>query len=146
LLDDYDIAYTPSGQVLKRCLAREQAQAAPARRLFAVQNPDSSLPFSDWQVEEVCKFFSEEKRRVLAGPQATEEAVKKHIFFGEERLFSCHGLFDLTNVEQSHLGLHAGGSLSVRDVVPMDLGNTWLVVKSACETGLTDYRDIIDEY
>jgi len=151
LLDNYEIAYTPSCQVLKRCLAREQANSMSARSLFAVQNPDPEdkdlkLPFSDWEVEEVCQFFPAEKRRVLAGSQATESAVKEHIFYGEEKLFSCHGLFDLTEVEKSRLGLHAGGSLSVRDIVPMDLRNTWLVVKSACETGLTDYRDIIDEY
>jgi CHAT domain-containing protein len=151
ILDDYEIAYTPSCQVLKRCLAREQANGAPARSLFAVQNPDPEykdlkLPFSDWEVEEVCKFFVEENRRVLAGSQAVEAAVKEGIVFGEEKLFSCHGLFDLANVEQSHLGLHNGGRLTVSDIVPMDLSGTWLVVKSACETGLTDYRDIIDEY
>jgi len=146
LLDDYEIAYTPSCQVLKRCLAREQVNGAPARSLFAVQNPDGSLPFSDWEVEEVCQFFPAEQRRVLAGAQATAEVVKELVSFGEEKLFSCHGLFDLTDVEKSRLMLHQDGSLSVRDVVPMDLSGTWLVVKSACETGLTDYRDIIDEY
>jgi len=146
LLDDYEIAYTPSCQVLKHCLAREQANGAPAHSLFAVQNPDGSLPFSDWEVEEVCKFFPAEQQRILAGAQATAEAVKEHVSFGEEKLFSCHGLFDLTEVEKSRLVLYEDGSLTVRDVVPMDLSGTWLAVMSACETGLTDHRDIIDEY
>ncbi len=144
-LDEYDIAYTPSCQVLRRCLARERANGAPATRLFAVQNPDGSLSFSDWEVEEICKFFPEGNRVVLAGPQATKARVKERIAFGQEQLFSCHGLFDLADVERSCLEL-CEGRLAVPEIVPLDLRGTWLVVKSACETGLTDIRDIIDEY
>jgi tetratricopeptide (TPR) repeat protein len=146
LLDDYEISYAPSCQVLKRCLSREPAYGAPAANLFAVQNPDGTLPFPDWEVEEVSKFFGDEHQLILRGPEATEEGVKERMTFGEEKLFSCHGVFDLNDVEQSRLELHGGGRLSVRDIVPIDLKGTWLVVMSACETGLTDHRDLIDEY
>jgi tetratricopeptide (TPR) repeat protein len=118
LLDEYEIAYTPSCQVLKRCLARAQSNGRAARSLFAVQNPDGSLPFADWEVEQIAPFFPEENRRVLKGPQATLAAIKAGLRSGEEKLFSCHGRYDLEEVERSHLQLHSEEVLSLPDIVP----------------------------
>jgi CHAT domain-containing protein len=146
LVDEYDVSYTPSCQVLARCHVREQGHGGCARSLFAVQNPDGTLAFSDWEVEEIAALFDAADRRVLAGAAATEADVKRGMAFGEEKLFSCHGAFDPADVPQSRLELHAQGRLMVPDVMAMDLRGTWLVVKSACETGLTDPGDLADEY
>ena len=144
LLDEYEIAYTPSCQVLERCVKREEGNGHVARSLFAVQNPDGSLPFADWEVEEVARLFGE--KRVCTGRAATKSAVLENIGFGEEKLFSTHGWFDIANTDQSHLVL-SDGKLFLPEIVPLDLRDAWLVVMSACLTGLTDFENLaIDEY
>jgi CHAT domain-containing protein/tetratricopeptide (TPR) repeat protein len=150
-LDGYDISYSPSCQVLRQCLAREETNANPAESLFAVRNPCSSiengdLPFSEWEVEDACKYFLESKRIVLGETKATKQSVMENISFGGEILFSCHGEFNLTDAEQSRLRLHKDESLLKKDIVTKDLRGTWLVILSACETGLNDPNDLIDEY
>jgi CHAT domain-containing protein/tetratricopeptide (TPR) repeat protein len=150
LLDDYEISYAPSCQVLKRSLARELLNPGPARTLFAVQNPDvsmpDSLPFSDWEVMKISEVFPEHARLVLEGARANKKGVLESIVFGEEQLFSCHGVHDLEKVERSHLRLAGGEKLTTQDVMRLDLSGAKLVIMSACESAMTDFRDIIDEY
>jgi CHAT domain-containing protein len=67
-------------------------------------------------VEAACRHFPEPARRVLAGPQAHEDAVKAALGFGAEKLFSTHGLFVLEDIEQSFLALHGEGRLRARDL------------------------------
>jgi CHAT domain-containing protein len=45
----------------------------------------------------------------------------------------------------SHLALHGRDELLLGDILDLNLSNTWLVVLSACETAVTNYRDLVDE-
>lgn len=45
----------------------------------------------------------------------------------------------------SHLTLHGDDRLLLSDILRLDLSDTWLTVLSACETTVTDYRDMVDE-
>jgi hypothetical protein len=81
----------------------------------------------------VCRVSPEADRLVLRGQKATGATVKEGINFGEEKLFSCHGLFAFGDVERSGLLPASGGRLAVPDVVPLDRRRAWLVVMSACE-------------
>jgi CHAT domain-containing protein len=128
-----------------RCLAREAQHPGRARTLLAVQNPDGSLPFADWEVESAASHFPETHRTVLAGAAATKAAVLGALPSGEEKLLSTHGWFDIRNVANSHLVLHAG-KLTLEEIVPLDLRGTWLAVMSACMTGMTDVQEAMDEY
>ena len=144
LLDDYEITYAPSCQVLERCMKREQGNGRVVPSLFAVANPDGSLPFADWEVEEIATLFHD--KRVYKGKEATKAAVLENISFGAEKLFSTHGSFDTYNTHNSHLLLH-DGKLCLPEIVSLDLSGTWMVVMSACLTGLTDPKDLgLDEY
>ena len=145
LLDEYEIVYSPSCEVLKRCLSRELQQPGPARTLFAVQNPDGTLPFADWEVGAITRWFDESECRVFRGEQAQEAVVKSNLAFGAEKLFSTHCTFDLDDVDQSSLRL-ADGSLRLREVVQARMHGTWLTVLSACESALSELGDIADEY
>ncbi len=144
LVDDYEIAYAPSCLVLQRCLERQKMHAGPARSLFAVQNPDGTLPFADWEVEEAAKMFLD--RQVYEGSRASLAAVKAGIGYGEEKLFACHGEFNPWKPEESHLKLH-DGRLRLPEVMPLDLRVPWLIVLSACETALVGLKGLaMDEY
>jgi CHAT domain-containing protein len=145
LCAEYEIVYAPSCQVLSRCLARAQAHGQQADTLFAAQDPDGSLPFSEWEVEEIAKLFPKSRQCVLAGEQASVDRVKTAMWFGGERHFSCHGRFHPADARHSHLKL-ADGPLAAGEVVEMDLPGTWLVVMSACETAMSDVSGMVDEY
>jgi CHAT domain-containing protein/tetratricopeptide (TPR) repeat protein len=145
-LDEYEIFYAPSCAVLYRCLERDQQRQA-REVLFAVQNPIHSgerpLSFADWDVEEAAQYFP--VKHILHGAEATLAQVKRFIAEGHEVLLSCHGTYNLKDVMTSHLALHGSDELLMGDILDLDLSKAWLVVLSACETAVTDYRDLVDE-
>lgn len=146
LLDDYEIAWVPNALVLERCLARATRQPRPDASLFAVDNPDGSLPFAAWEVSEIAKLFPQNARRVLAGREASREAVGRNLPFGTEKLFSCHASFRADAPDSSHLQL-ADGVLALPDLLRADLRHASLIVMSACTSGLIDLHTLdIDEH
>ena len=146
LLDEYEIAWAPNAAILERCVARGLAAPASASRLLAVQNPDGSLPFADWEAEEIAKLFPEDSRHILAGAEATRAAVVRNLSFGTEALFSCHAAFDTAAPEKSFLQL-AGGILTLPDLLRADFRNASLIVMSACTSGVVDLQSLdVDEH
>jgi len=143
--DDYEITFAPSAQVLARCLERERQQPGPAGTLLALQNPDESLPFTDWEVESVAGHFTKEHCQILKHAEATEHAVREQLHFGEEKLFSTHGLSNPVRIEESHLVLRRGGKLAFPEILA-GRWSAWLTVLSACQTGITNLQDLADEY
>ncbi|MEH1904833.1 MAG: CHAT domain-containing protein [Nostoc sp.] len=60
--------------------------------------------------------------------------------------FFCHGYFNSTSPQYSGLQL-ADGNLTLADIITyFKLDNCRLVTLSACETGLTDFTSMSDEY
>lgn len=145
-VDDYEVLYAPSCAVFSRCLRTDKGRRK-REALFAVQNPVSSsatvLPFADWDVEEAARYFP--VKHILPGVEATLEQVKRLITRGHEILLSCHGAYNLDDVFASYLTLHGDERLLLSDILRLDLSDSWLTVLSACETTLTDYRDVVDE-
>jgi CHAT domain-containing protein len=142
LLDTYEVHYAPSCSVLRRCLEWDKARGE-RDSLFAVQNPHSDLAFADWDVEEAGHYFK--RSCILAGKEATLSRVKDSIELGNEVLLSCHGRYDVSNVWDSELILHGEDRLRQAAIMGLDLSRAWLVVLSACETNVPDYRDVMDE-
>jgi CHAT domain-containing protein/tetratricopeptide (TPR) repeat protein len=151
LLDDYEIAYVPSLNVLRRC--QEQARSKPPsdRSLFAVANPTGDLVWAGTEVERVREFFSRTRilrdggdgQNDLATVQAVEAEAGHYAFVH----FASHGRFDLRDPLQSALKLAKPESLTLKTIFErMTLPRTRLVVISACETGLVDPGDLADEY
>jgi CHAT domain-containing protein len=142
LLDTYEVHYAPSCSVLRRCLEWDRTRGERGS-LFAVQNPQGDLAFADWDVEEAARYFKQPC--ILAGKEATLSRVKDNIEKGNEVLLSCHGRSDVSNVWDSELILHDQDRLRQAQIMGLDLSRAWLVVLSACETNVPDYRDVMDE-
>lgn len=145
-LDEYEIAWAPNGAILERCMARGLKPPTIPRRLLAVQNPDGSLPFADWEVEEIAKLFPQGSGQTFFGATATRAVVEQNCTHSTEALFCCHALFDAAAPEKSHLRL-ANGPLTRRDLLQLDFRNTSLVVMSACTSGVVDLQTLdVDEH
>ena len=142
LLDKYEVCYAPSCSVLRCCLDWN-AMRRDRRSLFAVQNPQHDLAFADWDVEEAARHF--ERTCILAGNEANLSRVTDLVNLGHEVLFSCHGRYNVTDVWDSELVLQGQDRLKRAEMLELDLSQAWLVVLSACETNVTDYRDLMDE-
>jgi len=128
--------------MLQRCL-RWETERGERDTLFAVQNPRGDLAFADWEAQDAAQYFR--KHHILSGSEATLSQVTYLISQGHEVLLSCHGKYDLEDVFASYIELHGGDRLALRDILQLDLERAWLIVLSACETAITDYRDVVDE-
>ncbi|MGH7998055.1 MAG: CHAT domain-containing protein [Brasilonema sp.] len=79
--------------------------------------------------------------QIAASVTLNEELLQANCIF-----FFCHGYFDPIYPLDSGLQL-ADESLTLTDIIAhFKLENCRLVTLSACETGLTDFRNVSDEY
>ncbi|HBE20837.1 MAG TPA: hypothetical protein DEG17_10755 [Cyanobacteria bacterium UBA11149] len=139
------VRYAPSCQTLIVSQARKRPDF---NQIFAIQNPTQDLDYADIEVQAILRHFSPIK--VLPGLEATKLACT-HTYVDELYSshclhFSCHGTFDVVSpLDQSGLQL-ADEFLNMGEIFGLDLRKCRLVVLSACETGLTDFSSISDEY
>lgn len=150
LLDRFSqgITYYPSFQLLKLAPKRKNVNVNN-QRLFAIQNPDSSLKFADCEVQTIASFFKKENVEVLVNQNATKANFEKRYnqlasvaYFH----FSCHGKFNNESPLDSLLLLANKDELTLAEIFKLHLSQCLLVTLSACETGLTDFTAITDEY
>lgn len=139
------VRYAPSCQALIVSQARKRPDF---NQLFAIQNPTQDLDYADIEVQAILRHFRPIK--VLPGLQATKLACTHtyadELYSSHCLHFSCHGTFDVVSpLDQSGLQL-ADEFLNMGEIFGLDLRKCRLVVLSACETGLTDFTSIIDEY
>ncbi len=149
------VSYAPSCQLLQQINLRQRPNF---KSLFAIQNPTEDLLYTDLEVETILSLFTE--KEVLSRKQATQTALSQASSQLQEANylhFSCHGKFNLSSPENSCLLLAGGYEDSKLDLSKcLTLGNLFergfdlnqcrLVVLSACETGLIDFRNTSDEY
>ena len=149
LQDKYDVQYAPSCQLFK---ITQQRQLNDLNSLFAIQNPQNNLLFTDLEVEIIKSLFVQSD--ILAKQNATEIAIKNHQNFPLANCihFSCHGTFNPNKPLESALILtkektdQEDGYLRLGEIFEMNFKNCRLVMLSACETGLIDLNSISDEY
>ncbi len=148
-LDDYAVSYAPSAFLLGVAMRRRQQLERDGRPagLYAVIDPTANLAFASLEASEVVAAFPPERRRVAEGHEATREAVLRELPAARYVHIASHGLYDWTDAQASTVALADGDQLSLADITPsLRLGVTRLVVLSACETGVTDVREVPDEY
>ncbi|MBD2015203.1 CHAT domain-containing protein [Microcoleus sp. FACHB-53] len=171
LLDRFSrgVSYAPSCQLLQLT----QNQKRPNfTYLFAIQNPTGDLDYTDIEVATIRQRFypcdrvlvQDAAKKASLGSHRLEDANLAH--------FSCHAYFNFEDPLRSallladcqitpapadanpprYLPLKDGsvldlqGCLTLGEIFALELSQCRLVTLSACETGLTDFRNVSDEY
>lgn len=174
LLDRFPrgVGYAPSIQILK---LTQTLSRPPLVHLFGVQNPTEDLQFTNIEVAALRRRFQPHDD-VLVQDQAEKTALTpERLGQANCAHFSCHGYFNFEHPELSALLLadsqrqqtaqpetsqeksrylrsRDGGTidlekcLTLGEIFTLDLRQCRLVTLSACETGLTDFKSLSDEY
>ncbi|MGK7873371.1 MAG: CHAT domain-containing protein [Xenococcaceae cyanobacterium] len=139
------VQYAPSCQLLK--LAQNQ-QRPDFYNLFAIQNPTGDLIYAELEVEAILSFFPSPSSQILPRQEATEEAVRTYQELSSVHCghFACHGTFNPQSPLESALILANKERLTLGEIFELSLFQCRLVTLSACETGLTDFSNLSDEY
>lgn len=152
-MDEFTISYAPSSQVLAECQAIAAQIASQSPTALVVGNPQplppgtNSLKYARIEAELVAALFGSQAT-TLTEEKAARDAILAHLQEKTFLHFACHGFFNLRAPSESGLILSGEQmdilSLSeVRDKLSLRFSR--LVVLSACQTGLTDFRRLPDE-
>jgi CHAT domain-containing protein/tetratricopeptide (TPR) repeat protein len=147
---DLTISYVPSARVMRgvRRIAGERAELEPA--LLAVGNPlpnPHPLHFAGIEVLDIASLFVDRLAVALTEHAATGLEVAREITRATHVHLACHGTFDSANPLDSALSLANDDRLTLRHFLDgrLNLSATRLVVLSACQTGLIDFKNVPDE-
>ncbi|MEM7133663.1 MAG: CHAT domain-containing protein [Chloroflexota bacterium] len=147
-IERFEVIYIPSFYMLGQCMDSGNKRIDKPSRLLAISDPTSNLIYGDLEVnlikEHVVDAHVLENNPVH---QPTSDFVFDSAYRYNLLHFSCHGYFNLSQVHDSFLQLFPE-NLTLNDLLRerLHLPNTWLVVMSACETGLVMPNDLADEY
>jgi CHAT domain-containing protein len=133
-LDSIAFSYAPGAVAQAEAQARAAAGATDG--LLAVDNPDGSLVFSRQEVQAVRSYFPPGQTTVLAGAQATRQAVLDQSTSFPIYHFSTHGWAGWSEPLEGGLLLAGGATLTLADILDLRLQGARLAVLSACETGI----------
>jgi CHAT domain-containing protein len=133
LVERVEVAYAPSAMVLASCLDRPSVPEGLGRRLL-VGVPEPAIPNVAGEIEALERLFG--PSLILSGPEATEEAFRRHAPAADVIHLASHAVFRQDNPLFSAIRL-ADGWLSLYDLYGLRLRAS-LVTLSACETGVND--------
>jgi CHAT domain-containing protein len=162
------VSYSPSCQLLQQAQRRKRPNFT---HLFAVQNPTNDLKFTDLEVPAISQHFH--PKDILVKNDAKKSVIDdSRLRIAHCAHFSCHGYFNFNQPLLSallladcelpppppeenptrYLPLRNGSTLdltkclTLADIFTLDFRECRLVVLSACETGISDFSSISDEY
>ncbi|MBN2117366.1 MAG: CHAT domain-containing protein [Anaerolineales bacterium] len=148
-LDDFEVSYTPSAQMLYHARSAVE-QPGRSESFFGIGNPlplpneFTPLSFAEFEVKEILAFFS--AHSTLYGDQATIEAVRKNLPSFSYLHFSCHGFFDPEAPLESGVILANGKTLTLSELMKSrQLSAARMAVLSACQTAMTDFNKLPEE-
>jgi len=139
LIEDYSVAYTPSGSVLKICMDRNRDRRESVLALGNpnLRNPAFRLVHAENEVNSLKGLFP--KVDVYTGDDATEGVVQERGGEYDILHFACHGELNLDDPMLTSLRLapddENDGYLHAGEVFEHDLSAS-LVVLSACNSAL----------
>lgn len=151
LLDEVTISYASNLRsfILNTKLAKERGQG---RLFLGIGNPlpnATPLKAAEIEVRQIAEIFNRASgdTKLLCGEEATRDALLDLIGGADFVHFACHGLFDSNLPVRSKLELADGQELSLWDLMygTAKPQRARLVVLSACQTAITDFKLIPDE-
>jgi Tetratricopeptide repeat./Sel1 repeat. len=145
------VRYAPSCQTL---LMLEKRSRPNFNQLFAMGNPTEDRAFTALCVETIETFWKQKypqsETKVLCGEQATKNSLvhelKDYLKNSHTFLYSGHGSFEFESPLDSGLILHENKRLQLTEIFGLNLEQCRLVTLIGCETGMTDWTSITDEY
>jgi CHAT domain-containing protein len=150
------VDYAPSCQLLQLTQNQERSNFV---RLLAIQNPTKDLGYTTVEVGTIQRYFYHTDVFVENAAQkstfvevkikdnGTREVIQNaQLSLANCAHFSCHGEFNFESPLNSALLLADGERLTLGEIFDLDLSQCRLVTLSACETGLTNYKILSDEY
>ncbi|HEU5283331.1 MAG TPA: CHAT domain-containing protein [Burkholderiales bacterium] len=143
----HTLRFAPSLTVLAHIAARARATEAPPR-LLAISDPRGDLRFARLECAQIARLFGTGSAQVLTGEAATPAALTRDVRGATHVHFACHGFFSWRDAKRSALALAGDATFDVAEFMSprVDLDATRLVTLSACESGLSDYARLPDEY
>ncbi len=140
LIEEKRFAYLASADLLKAITdIKTVSNHGTTRPLFALGNPDGSLPAASEEVSSLGRIFV--NANVITGKDATVSRVARSTEGTSYVHFATHGIINSMDPKESYL-LLAGepGRLSVKDIVEdnfkLSFSGTRVVTLSACETNI----------
>lgn len=151
--EDFTVSLAPSVRVLSICRQRLAQPQRQGKKLLAIANPTEDLQFAGTECRVLADMFIQQQQSpeaavILPGNRASRANVVRELKGPNYHHFSCHGRFHWTNPAGSGLKLAKDDWLYLPDILSfdVDLGTSRLVSLSACETGLSEFRDMPDEF
>lgn len=147
--DEWTFSYVPSARALAVAVDRLNREAGPG--MLIVANPTCTdkppLPFAIAEARAIAGLRDTNAARVLVRGDATLERVREAGIDAGCVHFACHGRFRPSEPLASHLQLAGHDQLTLADIFSgdMDLTAARLVVLTACESGLVEFRRASDE-
>ncbi|MBD1892866.1 CHAT domain-containing protein [Coleofasciculus sp. FACHB-SPT9] len=145
---DFIITYLPSIQV---AIDLKQYTYESGQQLLIVENPSDDLPYAAMESTLISQICPKPSSCIIKGKEATKTNMlgalqtsnKLGIFH-----FSGHGEYIINQPLESALYLAGEDKLTLRYIFdhPSAFSNYRLVCLSACETGITGKKDLIDEF
>jgi CHAT domain-containing protein len=150
------VRYAPSCQLLQ--LTGKQL-CSDFNRLLAIQNPTKDLGHSAVEVKSIQNCFAHADtliedaatKAALIEVKNQDDGTREVIQNSQLSLancihFSCHAEFNFESPLESALLLANEKRITLGEIFDLDLSQCCLVTLSACETGLTNYKILSDEY
>ena len=161
IIEDFDLAYAPSGSILNICHSRNKHKIDPEKdNILLIGNPTISetildafpalkpLTEAENEVREISEILP--NSLLLVGAEAREKKIRGEIEKFEIIHFATHSLVDERMPMYSSIVLNASrryrddltienpddGLLMLLEIFSLDLSRSKLITLSSCETGL----------
>ena len=149
LLDEFAVSYAPSAQALAAARQNGGHRAGSVRRLAGVGNPlpnPKPLAYAKPELQSTAELLPADDARALYETDATKAALLEALEFATVAHLACHGQFQPDQPLESGMVL-SDDVWTLREVLdqPAALATVKLIVLSACQTAITDFRALPDE-
>lgn len=134
------VSYLPSPRAL---VQRRQPNMSGEPSLLAITDPAGDIGAD---VNPAWPFFSDSQRRNVRGDAPAVAAALARAGDISHVSFFCHGLWEGSDPDLSHLVMADGSQLSAQELASIDLRSVDLALLGACETALIGTRLAPDEF